>query len=304
MEDDEPKALIVRPTAGLQQHGSGAEKVLSGIISDALTIARGRDIADTSARIRIGKYEFREQDYQQILIWAQEAGKTPEELVRLLEAEEGRFDESENPGSQPGGVDVADSPLLDLSDAAVKQMIKLAKKRGFVTYEGLNAVLPSVEVTIEQIENVLAMLNEMGINVIENEEEHKSSGEGSAEEAEGTGAFIIDDGSIKQIAFPNNLILRLDLSNVPAMTHLNCSGKPTYQTRSLQCSSADPSGLLGKPTHQTRPLQCSGADQSVLLGKWTHRTRPLQRPGFDPSELLRKPTYRTRPLEHRTRGFS
>jgi len=63
-----------------------------------------------------------------------------------------------------------DSPLLDLSDQAVKRMIKLAKKRGYVTYEELNEVLPSEEVTSEQIEDVLAMLNEMGINVVESEE--------------------------------------------------------------------------------------------------------------------------------------
>jgi len=61
-------------------------------------------------------------------------------------------------------------PLLDLSDAAVKKMIKLAKKRGYVTHEQINAVLPSEEVTSDQIEDVFAMLNEMGINVVENEE--------------------------------------------------------------------------------------------------------------------------------------
>src|SRR5947209_19027324 len=63
-----------------------------------------------------------------------------------------------------------DSPLLDLSDAAVRKMIKSAKKRGYGTYEQLNAVMPSEEVTSEQIEDTLAMLNEMGINVVESEE--------------------------------------------------------------------------------------------------------------------------------------
>ncbi|MCC2113277.1 MAG: RNA polymerase sigma factor RpoD, partial [Hyphomicrobiales bacterium] len=63
-----------------------------------------------------------------------------------------------------------DGPLLDLSDAAVKQMIKTAKKRGYVTYEELNEVMPSEEVTSEQIEDTLSMLSEMGINVIESEE--------------------------------------------------------------------------------------------------------------------------------------
>src|SRR4051794_26168594 len=68
--------------------------------------------------------------------------------------------------------DTPDSPLplLDLTDAAVKRMIKLAKKRGYVTHEQINAVLPSEEVTSDQIEDVFAMLNEMGINVVENEE--------------------------------------------------------------------------------------------------------------------------------------
>ena len=55
-------------------------------------------------------------------------------------------------------------PLLDLSDAAVTKMIKQAKKRGYVTYGQLNAVMPLEEVTSEQIEYILAMLNEMGIN--------------------------------------------------------------------------------------------------------------------------------------------
>jgi RNA polymerase primary sigma factor len=74
-------------------------------------------------------------------------------------------------------------PVLDLSDAAVKKMIKQAKKRGYVTYEQLNAVMPSEEVTSEKIEDVLAMMNEMGINVVETEEA-EADGEGEAEEAE------------------------------------------------------------------------------------------------------------------------
>src|SRR5690606_15943854 len=67
-------------------------------------------------------------------------------------------------------IEVSDSPLLDLSDAAVKKMIKGAEKRGYGTYEQLNGVMPSEEVTSEKIEDVLSMLNDMGINVIESEE--------------------------------------------------------------------------------------------------------------------------------------
>jgi RNA polymerase primary sigma factor len=82
-------------------------------------------------------------------------------------------------------------PLLDLSDAAVRKMIKQAKKRGYVTYEQLNAVLPSEEVTSEQIEDILAMLNEMGINVVETEEADAEEGEKEeAEEEEPEGELV------------------------------------------------------------------------------------------------------------------
>jgi len=63
-----------------------------------------------------------------------------------------------------------DGPVLDLSDAAVKKMIKTAKKRGYVTNDELNAVLPSEQVSSEQIEDTMAMLSDMGINVVDEDE--------------------------------------------------------------------------------------------------------------------------------------
>src|SRR5690606_32649622 len=63
-----------------------------------------------------------------------------------------------------------DSPLIDQNDAAVKKLIKVAKKRGYVTYEELNAVLPSDEVSSEQIEDFMSMFSEMGINVVDEDE--------------------------------------------------------------------------------------------------------------------------------------
>ncbi len=71
--------------------------------------------------------------------------------------------ENETPGD-------ADSPLLDMSDVGVRKMIARAKTRGYVTYDELNKVLPSDKTSSEQIEDTMAMLNEMGINVIESEE--------------------------------------------------------------------------------------------------------------------------------------
>jgi RNA polymerase primary sigma factor len=75
-----------------------------------------------------------------------------------------------------------DGPLLDLTDAGVKKFIKQAKARGYVTMDELNKVLPSEEVTSEQIEDTLAMLSEMGVNVIEAEEDAPEGTEVAARE--------------------------------------------------------------------------------------------------------------------------
>lgn len=102
---------------------------------------------------------------------------------------------SERDKSEPGSPEAppsTDSPLLDLTDQAVKRMIKLAKKRGYVTYDELNEVLPSEEFSSEQIEDVLGQLSEQGINVVDNEdpeaagEERAARGkDGEEDEAEG-----------------------------------------------------------------------------------------------------------------------
>ena len=62
---------------------------------------------------------------------------------------------AEEKSSQQVEIPEKDSPLLDLSDAAVKEFIKTAKARGYVTYDELNAVLPSEEVSSEQIEGTM-----------------------------------------------------------------------------------------------------------------------------------------------------
>ncbi|CAM5333161.1 RNA polymerase sigma factor RpoD [Mycolicibacterium aubagnense] len=78
-----------------------------------------------------------------------------------------------------------DGPLLDLSDDAVKKMIKAAKKRGYVTLDELNAVLPSEETDPDRIEDINAMLNDMGINVVEDDEQ--------SDDAEGESAYSSED---------------------------------------------------------------------------------------------------------------
>ena len=74
-----------------------------------------------------------------------------------------------------------ETPLLDLSDAAVKALIRSAKKRGYVTHDQINALLSSEEVKSEQIEDILAKFSEMGVNVVETEEAEPEN-EGAREE--------------------------------------------------------------------------------------------------------------------------
>ncbi|MFI4988748.1 MAG: sigma-70 family RNA polymerase sigma factor, partial [Alphaproteobacteria bacterium] len=83
------------------------------------------------------------------------------------------------------GNETSDGPLMDGMAAAVKKMLTRAKERGYVTYDELNSVLPQDQVSSEQIEDTMAMLNEMGINVIESEEtEEAPAAEAAAAEPE------------------------------------------------------------------------------------------------------------------------
>src|SRR3974390_1253400 len=63
-----------------------------------------------------------------------------------------------------------ETPLLDLSDAAVKALFRNAKKRGYVTHDQINALLSSEEVKSEHLEDIMAKLSEMGVNVVETKE--------------------------------------------------------------------------------------------------------------------------------------
>src|SRR5262245_11910740 len=90
---------------------------------------------------------------------------------------------------------LSDSPPLDLSDAAVKKLIRTAKKRGYVTHDQINSVLPSEGVNPGQIEDVLALFSEMGIKVVETEEpgeEGEEPHEESDEEAESESGELVE----------------------------------------------------------------------------------------------------------------
>src|SRR5690625_3208472 len=76
----------------------------------------------------------------------------------------------------------AQAPTLDVSQADIKKMIARAKTRGFITYDELNRALPSDQYNSEQIEDIMSMLSEMGINVVESDDEAEAEEEEEGEE--------------------------------------------------------------------------------------------------------------------------
>ncbi len=96
--------------------------------------------------------------------------------------------QGEDPASVP------DCPVLDLSGAAIKKLINTAKKRGYVTHDQINSALPSEEVNSEQIEDVLSMFSEMGVNVVQTEEasNDEEQREDSEEEAEAESSELVE----------------------------------------------------------------------------------------------------------------
>ena len=105
-----------------------------------------------------------------------------------------------------------DGPLLDTLGVAVKKMVAKGKERGYVTYDELNAAMPPEEVSSEQIEDTMAMLSELGINVVESEEGEDNAPEAAEEEATETegysGAGNVDEEDLGRTDDPVRMYLR------------------------------------------------------------------------------------------------
>ena len=108
-----------------------------------------------------------------------------------------------------GRDDAPDSPLLDTLGAAVKKMVARGKERGYVTYDELNAALPPEQVSSEQIEDTMSMLSEMGINVVDNEDQEEAAAQpGEAAETDFTGSGNVDEDEIGRTDDPVRMYLR------------------------------------------------------------------------------------------------
>ncbi len=111
---------------------------------------------------------------------------------------------------------------LDMSQAAVKKMIGEARERGFITYDQLNKVLPPEQVSSEQIEDVMSMLSEMGINIIEEEE---------AEEEEQKTTAVAEIGKKGEVALGSGKDEKLDRTDDPVRMYLREMGSVELLSR-------------------------------------------------------------------------
>ena len=111
--------------------------------------------------------------------------------------------------------DAENEPMLDMSQTAVKKMIADARERGYITYGQLNTVLPPDQVSSEQIEDVMSMLSEMGINIIEDED---------VEEVEAKSTDVATTNQTREVVLGGAETEKLDRTDDPVRMYLREMG--------------------------------------------------------------------------------
>ena len=112
---------------------------------------------------------------------------------------------------------------LDMSQAQVKKMIAEAREKGYITYDQLNQVLPPDQVSSEQIEDVMSMLSEMGINIIEDEEAEEEEQKGSTD--------LVTTDSNREVALAGAATEKLDRTDDPVRMYLREMGSVELLSR-------------------------------------------------------------------------
>ncbi|WP_017672550.1 RNA polymerase sigma factor RpoD [Blastomonas sp. AAP53] len=113
--------------------------------------------------------------------------------------------------------DSTDAPLIDLNEASVKKLLSRAKKRGYITYDELNEALPQDQMSSEQIEDVMSAISEMGVNIVENDEE-------GGEEQPAADDDTPDDGSEQLNISPEKKKETMDRTDDPVRMYLREMG--------------------------------------------------------------------------------
>ncbi|WP_343521461.1 RNA polymerase sigma factor RpoD, partial [Sphingomonas sp.] len=117
--------------------------------------------------------------------------------------------------------EAGDAPLIDLNEGSIKKLVARAKKRGYITVDQLNEMLPQDQFTSEQIEDVMSALSDMGVNVVENED----AGEDGEAEADGPDEIdASDDQDDSAPAFETKKKETVDRTDDPVRMYLREMG--------------------------------------------------------------------------------
>jgi RNA polymerase primary sigma factor len=103
--------------------------------------------------------------------------------------------------------EAAEAPLLDQIAVAIKKMVARGKERGYLTYDEVNTALPTDQLSPDQIEDTMAMLSELGINVVDNEDAEEPAAPDS-EDGEAETRGNLDDDDIGRTDDPVRMYLR------------------------------------------------------------------------------------------------
>ena len=152
--------------------------------------------------------------------------------------------DTEEKKSDEQDVDLA----LDMSQTAVKKMIAEARDRGYITYDQLNNVLPPDQVSSEQIEDVMSMLSEMGINIIEDDE---------AEDEDNKNTDLVTTAGTKDVALSSGDSEKLDRTDDPVRMYLREMG-------SVELLSREGEIAIAKRIEAGRNTMISGLCESPL----------------------------------------
>ena len=114
-------------------------------------------------------------------------------------------------------IETGDAPLIDLNDASIKKLIARANKRGYITYDELNEALPQEQMSSDKLEDIMSALNEMGVNIVENEDAGEDA---EAEEQPEEEVDVTDPGDGSAPAFETKKKETVDRTDDPVRMYL------------------------------------------------------------------------------------
>ena len=221
MAEKDSNALVVRAASVLQATGQGPKGILSGMVVDALALARHSGKELVAARFPLGGYEFCEPDYRQILLWAQALGLEPEEVICRLQK-----DSYDYRGRESLGFKVTNGAIVTLNwDFELLPLETFKWLDGLVIqeirFEGNSA--DGVKISLEN----LPLLSRLEVSSLDLTKFNLSKVPSLTHfECNVTKLTQLDLSLVPRLIYlqcVGNQLTELDLSPVPALIHLECS---------------------------------------------------------------------------------